>query len=943
MSVDLTTLAIKVESLEAETAKGRLDSLAESGQRAEQSTGSLSKGVENLVGRLAALATAGAALKVLNDIVSAGREFGGVMAGLSAVTGATGEQLNILRQDVLALSRDTVFSATEIASGFRQIAADGDGLAETSDQISEVSAAAISLATATGTQLQPAIDAVTVSLRQFRATSSDAGYFAGILATLGPTADELRDVAAALNAAGDAAAVMGIPIEDVAGALQVLAQRGIEGSEAGTGLRMVMQELERQANDGLKPSVVGLSEALRTAADSGFTFEGRAYAVGEALKLSSGEIDRNAEALRNSADVTEQAARALDSLDGDVRKLAVAKQELYVQLSQYLTPGMRQSTQAVTALFQAFADLNSQAGQSGDNFSIVGGAVKGLAATAYGTAVGFSALGESIGAVAAALAALARGEFSNAAAIMDDYAERMLDTAQRTGESLRKIMGEQQAPAQPQGQGGQGPDPVAVVTQELQRRNQVIAELDQQRHDQEMTAAARLTDERARAERDAQALLLNIRMRTAEDPQEVSQLRLEAELAAFEQRAQALMEKGALTEEQIHAAKEALREAHHRKEIENAIRREREKEIAILEARAASAPTEEEAEGFRLGARVLRVGNDLAERGVELTEQLDQIARIKEDGEAKIAEITSRRIAQEQAMLLAERKEKLRIISDTASGIAALVGAGSKRQFQIAKIASMSEAALNIPKSASDAYAAFIKYGPAAAAAASAAAVVAQIGNLRAIQSTEFGSTGAASGGGSGGGGGGAMPAGGGSLGGGGTLAWREDTFGDAPTRAERLRSEEFPRFPVADGESPVRVASRETVAPYPVPERETAATFEPYPIPERETLAAFEPYPVPEREPVAAFTPYPVPERIESYPPQSYTAPAAAPAPAVNVAVNVTNNSASLVEVDTVEAPDGTQTLNILINAVADNIAQDGTVSQVMRSKFGLQPLLRG
>lgn len=71
--------------------------------------------------------------------------------------------------------------------------------------------------------------------------------------------------AAAIKNGGVAAAQAGVGFEQLNAAIQVLAEREIKGGEAaGTALRNVILNLEKGTDKSLKPSVVGLSQALTT-------------------------------------------------------------------------------------------------------------------------------------------------------------------------------------------------------------------------------------------------------------------------------------------------------------------------------------------------------------------------------------------------------------------------------------------------------------------------------------------------------------------------------------------------------------------------------------------------------------------------------------------------------------------------------------------------------
>ncbi len=73
---------------------------------------------------------------------------------------------------------------------------------------------------------------------------------------------EIVDTAAAIKNGGVAAAQAGVGFEQLNAAIQVLAEVKREGGEAGTALRNVILNLEKGTDKSLKPSVVGLSQAL---------------------------------------------------------------------------------------------------------------------------------------------------------------------------------------------------------------------------------------------------------------------------------------------------------------------------------------------------------------------------------------------------------------------------------------------------------------------------------------------------------------------------------------------------------------------------------------------------------------------------------------------------------------------------------------------------------
>lgn len=89
---------------------------------------------------------------------------------------------------------------------------------------------------------------------------------------------EIADTAAAIKNGGVAAAQAGVGFETLNAAIQVLAEREVKGGEAGTALRNVILNLEKGTDKTLKPSVVGLSQALENLA-------GKNLSTKQAVKL----------------------------------------------------------------------------------------------------------------------------------------------------------------------------------------------------------------------------------------------------------------------------------------------------------------------------------------------------------------------------------------------------------------------------------------------------------------------------------------------------------------------------------------------------------------------------------------------------------------------------------------------------------------------------------
>lgn len=110
--------------------------------------------------------------------VKTAADFDSAMAQVAAVSGATGDDLQALRDKAREMGEKTKFSASEAASAMNYMAMAGW---KTEDMLSGIDGI-MSLAAASGEDLATTSDIVTDALTAFGLTAKDSGHFADILA-----------------------------------------------------------------------------------------------------------------------------------------------------------------------------------------------------------------------------------------------------------------------------------------------------------------------------------------------------------------------------------------------------------------------------------------------------------------------------------------------------------------------------------------------------------------------------------------------------------------------------------------------------------------------------------------------------------------------------------------------------------------------------------------
>jgi len=304
-----------------------------------------------------------AAILVGKGIVGSTKKFGQAVADLSAITGATGKDLDFLRQKSKEFGETTTLSASEAAEAFKVIASAKPDLLENVEALSLVTQEAIALAEATGEDLPTAANTLGASLNQFSAGSDQASRFINVLAAGSKRGAALvGEMAEALKFAGVIAAQAGLSFEQTNASLQLMSTFAIKGGEAGTQLRGVLLALASQSNSEFNPEIVGLQTALQNLSDAQLTsaqstklFGRRNLAAAKVLTQNRDRLAELTEQLTGTNIAYEQQAIRVDNLSGDVKALSSAYEGLELTIGAELNSTLRGLTQAATDNIRALA------------------------------------------------------------------------------------------------------------------------------------------------------------------------------------------------------------------------------------------------------------------------------------------------------------------------------------------------------------------------------------------------------------------------------------------------------------------------------------------------------------------------------------------------------------------------------------------------------------
>ena len=213
------------------TGLSKLNSLTVKGLKV--TTGAITGAITGTATALGGVATA--AIKV-------GSDFEAQMSRVQAISGATGEDFQKLKDQAIQLGADTAFSASSAAEGMENLAAAGF----TTTEIMDAMPGLLDLAAASGEDLASSSDIAASTLRGFGLAASEAGHVADVLAeNANRTNSSVAETGEAMKYIAPLARASGISMEETAAAIGIMANAGIQGSQAGTTLRGALSRLSK--------------------------------------------------------------------------------------------------------------------------------------------------------------------------------------------------------------------------------------------------------------------------------------------------------------------------------------------------------------------------------------------------------------------------------------------------------------------------------------------------------------------------------------------------------------------------------------------------------------------------------------------------------------------------------------------------------------------------
>ncbi|HHA1961919.1 phage tail tape measure protein [Enterobacter hormaechei] len=357
-----------------------------------------------------------AAGRFLSPAVGFDREMSRVQALTRIDKSST--DFSALREQAKKLGAETQFTTTDAASGQAFLAMAGF----TPQAIQAALPGVLNMALAGGMDLGESADISSNILSQFRLDPKEMDRVSDVLTgAFTRTNTDLQNIGEAMKYAGTGLSSLGVSVEQTTAMIGVMANVGLRGSIAGTGLQAAFSRLAAptgRAKTALKELGVDVADAtgkMRPAEEVLTELYKKISKYGDTDKLSffkdiageeaskslqalvmsagSGELQKLLGELKNAKGEAQKAAKIMaDNLDGDLKNLDSAWEGFRIQINDLVDNQLRALTQGLSDVVGNMTQWAKENPKLAQSLLIVGGSVLALTAAIGGTSLAIGLL-----------------------------------------------------------------------------------------------------------------------------------------------------------------------------------------------------------------------------------------------------------------------------------------------------------------------------------------------------------------------------------------------------------------------------------------------------------------------------------------------------------------------------------------------------------------------
>lgn len=344
-----------------------------------QGTEKATQGFTVMKGALANLVSSGiqsaisAVKNLAKETMNVGMNFEQAMAKVSAVSGATGKDLDDLTAKAKEMGSKTKFTATESAEAFNYMAMAGW---KTSDMLNGIEGI-MNLAAASGEDLATTSDIVTDALTAMGYSAKESGRLADVMAAASSNSNtNVSMMGETFKYVAPIVGALGYSMEDTAVSIGLMANSGIKAEKAGTALRSILTRLSAppkacaeamdalgisitnadgtmkplsQLIDELREKFKGLSETQQTQYAKGIAGQEAMSGLLAIVKAAPEDVEKLTDAINNSNGAAQSMADTMNNtVSGQITLLKSKIEGIMIKIFEKASGSIRQAIDKIS-------------------------------------------------------------------------------------------------------------------------------------------------------------------------------------------------------------------------------------------------------------------------------------------------------------------------------------------------------------------------------------------------------------------------------------------------------------------------------------------------------------------------------------------------------------------------------------------------------------------
>jgi TP901 family phage tail tape measure protein len=332
--------------------------------------GEYSRGFVSSIAQIGvAMISAQAVISFVTNSFNKIKDFSSKVSELSAITGASGDDLDFLKEKALDLGAQYGKLGSDVIEAMKLVGSAKPELLKNVEGLAAMTDAVLLLSKASNIDLSQATSSLAMIMNQFGVSANDATKYVNVLAAGSKYgAVEVDYLQESITKVGTVANTAGLSIEQTTAVMELFGEKGIQAEKAGTGFKKILVELQSDAKNYTN-GIFDINKAIDNNTNIGNNnmklqkkFGEHYFDLAQILIQNKDRFQELTGQITNTSVATEQANIQMNNLQGDLNKANSAWDRFVLGLDSgngILSNSARYLTKSFADLFTQLDNINA--------------------------------------------------------------------------------------------------------------------------------------------------------------------------------------------------------------------------------------------------------------------------------------------------------------------------------------------------------------------------------------------------------------------------------------------------------------------------------------------------------------------------------------------------------------------------------------------------------